>query len=109
MTNLLNEQEAALNEGLAEMPADVRQMRDEWLELKRQADNLNEVRNRLRDTIAERMKEDGVQGYVLDSKVKARTTSVTSVGVDSKALKEQMPTVWAKFSKITKSVRVTIS
>ncbi len=108
MTEILDETEAALNEGLAPMPEDLLQLRDEWIVLKDQIDMLNERKDEIKVIISKRLEDDGLQGYTWGGKVRARISSVTTPRLDSKKLKETMPHIWNQFIKITKSERFTM-
>lgn len=109
MTETNAEVEAALDEGLAEMPADLIPLRNEKLALDEQIDLLTARKKEITDAFGERLKTDGLQGFMLYGKVHARRSEVTNSRVDSKKLKTEMPHVFAKFLKVTKSVRITVN
>lgn len=107
-TDQMLEQEAALLEGLAEMPEDLVPLREKRLKLKAKIDTLQQEADEIRDTFGTRLESEGLQGYMLHGKVKARRTDVTNTRADSKMLKADFPEIWAKVVKVTKSVRVVI-
>lgn len=109
MTEFLTEQEAALAEGLADMPGDLIPLRSEYLALKEQRDAITQAMDDIKGTFADRLKEDGLSGFILGGKVHARVSDVTNTRVDSKRLKAEMPTIHAKFLVVTKSQRVTVN
>jgi len=100
---------AALAEGLADMPADLIPLRDEYLALKEERDNLVKTMDSIKGQFADYIKDNGLQGLILEGKVHARVSNVTNSRVDSKRLKAEMPTVHAKFLIVTKSQRVTVN
>lgn len=103
------EQEAALLEGLAEMPADLVSLRRRRLALKERKDKIQQEMDDIRDTFAERLEAEGLQGYMLSGKVKARRSEVTTHRADTNILKTKYPKIWAAVMKTTKSVRVDIT
>lgn len=105
----LDETEAAEAELLAPMPADVIALRERKLTLQAQVDLLNEEIGKIKDTVGQRLQEEGLQGYMYGGKVHARRSIVVSKRVDSKKLKEKHPRIWAAFLTTTESVRVTIN
>ena len=108
-TVTMNEREAAEAEGLVEMPLDLIALRDRKLQLDEQKDALVAEIDKIKETFAQRMEAYGVQGFVLNGKVHARRSEVKTSRIDSKALKEAHPRLWAAFSKVTESVRVVIN
>lgn len=108
-TQNTEELEAAELEGILPMPEHLVAKRAEWLALKEQIDELTAVKNAIRDEFGEAMEQAGAQGFLLHGKVHSRRSTVTSHTVDSKRLKAEMPSIFAKFLKTTKTVRVTIN
>lgn len=109
MKTELTEAEAAELEGLAPMPADLIELREEKLALDKQIEELEGRKNEIKEIFGKRLEADGMQGFLLHGKVHARVTYGTRHGVDSKKLKEKMPHIWAQFMKITKYRSVTIN
>ena len=109
MTETHVEVEAALLEGLAEMPADLIPLRNEFLANKEAADALKARQDEIKSTFADKLVEEGLQGFLLHGKVHARRSEVTNTRIDSNALKEKLPHIWQQFVKTTKSVRVTVN
>lgn len=108
-TQTLNETEAALAEGLAPMPEDLTVDRLRLLALKEKRDELEAEINELRGRFADRMQEAGVTGFILNGKVRARTSTVQTSRIDSRKLANELPAVHAQYLKVTESVRVTVS
>lgn len=109
MTNINTEiNEAALEEGLAPMPADLIPLRDEMVALKEAMEQLEGRKKEIQEVFGKRLDEEGLVGFLLNGKVHARLTKGTRHTVDSKKLKEKMPHIWQQFLKVTayRSVRV---
>ena len=109
MTDIMNEHEAALLEGIAPMPEDLIALREESIALKEEIDRLTERRNKIKDTFGERLDSEGLKGYVLYGKVHARVTHGTRTDVDKKKLKEDMPHIYKRFLKVTSYRSVTVN
>lgn len=110
MTELSTEQtEAALVEGLAEMPEDLIPLRLQYLALKDQRDDVLNQMDQIKSTFASRLKEQGLQGFLLYGKVRSRLSKVTNSRVDSKRLKDELPAVHAKYLVVTKNERVNVT
>lgn len=105
----LDEQAAALAEGIAEMPADLVALREEKIALQERKDALESRIAEIRDIFGKRLEEDGLQGYTYHGKVHARRSEVRTPRLDTKALKEKHPKIFAAFTKVTESVRVVIN
>lgn len=108
MTTHTEELQAQLDEGLAPMPEDMVELREESRSLKEQIDALTARRNEIKDLFGERLEAEGLQGFLLHGKVHARVTYGTRTSVDSKELKAQMPHIWKRFLKTTSYRSVTI-
>lgn len=100
---------AALEEGLAPMPEDMVSLREEKLLLDKEIELLTARKEEIKAAFADRLKEEGLQGFILHGKVHARVSEVTTNRVDSKRLKEEMPHVWKQYLKATISRRITIN
>lgn len=109
MTETHAEQEAALLEGLAQMPDHLIPLRNEYLANKEAADELKARQDEIKAKFADELVESGLQGFILHGKVHARRSEVTNTRIDSTGLKEKMPHIWQQFVKTTKSVRVTVN
>lgn len=109
MTETHVDLDAALLEGLAPMPAHLIPLRDESIALKEQIDELNARREDIKESFAKELQDSGLQGYILNGKVHARVSEVINTRVDAKELKLKMPHIYAKFLKVTKSVRTTVN
>lgn len=72
---------------------------------KKLASDKAEVRKAILAEITER----GAQALEVHGSVVARKSQVTKTGLDSKTFKVTHPRLWAKFSKVTESVRLTIT
>jgi hypothetical protein len=105
----LDEQDAAQDEALAPMPADVIALRERKLALQAQIDLLQEEIGVIKDTVGKKLEDAGLQGYVLGGKVHARRSEVITNRLDSQRLKEKHPQIWRAFIKPTHSVRVVIN
>lgn len=109
MAELTTEQTAALEEGLAEMPAELIEKREEFLVLKEQRDEINDQMSKIKDAFGDALKDQGLQGFLLHGKVHARRSEVITNRVDSGELKAKMPHIWKRFLKVSKSVRITVN
>lgn len=109
MTEQALDMTAAALEGLAPMPDDLIPLRTRRLALMKRRDKLDEELDQIRDEFAERLEEDNLQGFILDGKVRARRSEVHNTRLDTKAIKAELPDVFAKYSKVTKSVRINIT
>lgn len=101
--------DSAALEGIAPMPEDLIPLRNEKVALDEQISELQKRLREIKDTFAERLYDDGLIGYTLGSKVKARESHGTRHTLDSKKLKEEMPHVHAKYLKATEYVSINIS
>lgn len=109
MTDITTELEAQLNEGLAPMPAELVDLREESNLLKEQIDALTARRNEIKEIFGKHLEDEGLQGFLLHGKVHARVTYGNRTAVDSKLLKEKMPHVWRKFLKTTQYKSITVN
>lgn len=109
MTTTTEELEAALDEGLAPMPAHLIPLRQRAIKLKEQIDKLTAERNEIKEIFGKELDEAGLQGFVLHGKVHARVSHGTRTMVDSRELKAKMPQVWKRFLKTTKYRSVTVN
>lgn len=109
MTTIQDELAAALDEGLAPMPAHLIPLRTRAIKLKEQIDKLTAERNEIKEIFGKELDDAGLQGFVLHGKVHARVSHGTRTQIDSKLLKEKMPQVWKRFLKTTKYRSVTVS
>ena len=100
---------AALEEGLAPMPAHLIPLRDESNDLKEQIEALTARRDEIKDIFSKTLESNGLQGFLLNGKVHARRSKVTNTRLDAKKLKEEHPLLHAKYVIITQSVRVVIN
>lgn len=103
------ETEAALDEGLAPMSDEVKALRMEKLAIDEQMDALRDRLTSIKSAVDEHMHNDGVVGYTLGGKVKARKSHGTRTSVDGKRLKEELPAVWSNYLKTTEYVSITIT
>lgn len=100
---------AAELEGLAQMPDDLVKLREEKLKLDKQLEKLQARKKEIQDTFGQRLKDDGLVGYLLHGKVHARRSQHTRTGVDSKRLKEELPVVYKNYLKVTSYTSVTVN
>lgn len=105
----LDEAEAAALEGIAPMPLDLIALREKKLRLSEERDALNAQIDEIKATFAERLEAYGVQGFELNGKVHARKSLVRTPRLDTKKFKAAHPKIWAAFTVVTTSVRVTIN
>jgi len=80
----------------------------ELKKLKLELEDLKESINIIEDTIKAEMTTLDVNELVVDI-FKIRWTVVTSTRIDTKALKDELPDVAARYSKTTESRRFTIT
>lgn len=104
----LEETDALTLEALAPMPQDLIALREEKIAIQERIDALETRKKEIRDIFGQRLLDDGLQGYLLHGKVHARRTVVRSPRLDSKALKDKHPRIYAAFVKITESVRIVV-
>ncbi len=109
MVDTTEELEAAALEGIIDMPDDLIALRNEKLALGEEIDRLTSRKKEITDAFGERLKSEGMQGFILYGKVHARRSEVSTSRVDSKKLKDEMPHLHAKYLKVTKSVRVVVN
>jgi predicted phage-related endonuclease len=100
---------AAELEGLAPMPEDLIALRAEKLLIDQEKDKLEARLREIKDTFGDRLTADGLQGYILNGKVKARRSPGTRTSVDGKRLKEELPHIYQNFLKTTPYVSINIS
>ena len=105
----LDEQEAASLEGVTQMPLDLIALRNRKLALDEQKDAIIAEIDKIKETFALRMVAYGVQGFELNGKIHARRSEVKTTRIDSKKFKAAHPRLWAAFSTVTESVRITIN
>lgn len=105
---LMTESEAALEEGYAPMPEDLKVDRERRLAIKQEIEQLEGEYAEIRERFLQRMDQDGVRGYLLNGKVHARIKTVVRQTVDSKALKTKMPHIWKQFVKTSETRSVNI-
>lgn len=103
------EAEAAEFEGLVQMPADLVPLREEKLKLDKQLEKLQARKKEIQDEFGQRLKDDGMVGYLLHGKVHARRKQGTRTGVDVKRLKDELPLVYKNYLKVTDYVQITVN
>lgn len=103
------EAEAQMAEGLAPMPEDLVALRQEKLELDDQIDALNARKEEIKDIFGEKLKDEGLVGFMLHGKVHARRSNRTRTDVDRKRLKDELPEVYKNYLKTTSYVSITIN
>lgn len=105
----LDEQEAAANELIATMPADLVPLRNRKLALQAQRDELNAEIDSIKAIFDQRLMADGLQGYIYQGKVHARRSVIHTRHFLSKPFKETHPKLFLKFTEMRESVRITIN
>ena len=112
MTTLLDETVAAELEGLSALTPEQDAIRQKWLALDAAEKELKARKAALRDELGAHLVEGGLSGLTVDGKVVVRLSNVTTLALDTAALKKSDPNLFAslmeRFTKVTRAERVSI-
>lgn len=104
----LDEVVAAEAEALAALPAELAPMRLEYQLLSEKADEIEARRKDIREAFGQALELAKLNGFVVDGKVRIRRSVFDTARVNSKALRAELPNVWARFVTIGTQTRVTV-
>lgn len=91
------------------MPADLAPLREEKLAIDKQMETLDARKKDIQEIFGARLKAEGLVGYTIDRKVRARRSPGTRDGIDMKALRAKHPKIAAAFKTVTPYVSIRIS
>lgn len=102
------EAEAAELEALAPATAEVRKLVSVYHAAVARKEAAEEARVSARDRLGALLDADGLQGFTVGGKVVARASTVRTPRLDTAKLKAKHPRIFAMFTVVTVSKRITV-